>query len=530
MTRDFKNGTITGVGWSALSQAINQGFTLGISIVLARILGPKAYGMLGMVNVFTGFAGVFGDLGLGAAIIQRKELEVRHLNAAFWANVAMGTAMTLIMAALTPAVAWFYHEPLLVPLTAVVALRYVIDSLNVVQMAILNREMQFSTVAKIQVGGTVAAGLAGLVLALCGFGPWSLVGQTLVGAVVGLFLAWCLAPWRPSFSVHWRAAKELFGFSAYLLGANIIQYWARAVDQLLIGRFLSATALGTYSRAYSLMLLPLNQVSRVVGQVMFPSLSAIQDDRPRIKRIYLKAIGVIALITFPMMTGLFAVSDHLIPALLGDKWRAAIPIVKILCWVGLLQSISSTVGWLYLPQGRSDLVLAMGTIFSAVIIVAFLVGIHWGLMGVVWSYFIINLALTYPVIAVPGRLVGLSFSEVAWHVAPALFCAASMGAAVWVTTALFLQGFPDWVCLMIQVPLGTACYFALVRGLRLGSWSHAQEVMRTFLDSGRGRSVSRLLRVGLPALLSRGCRGALNKGTAVSLEKKKEPAGHLHPR
>lgn len=465
------------MSWSGLSQGITQGFTFAISIVLARILGPKAYGLIGMVSVFTGFAVLFGGLGLGAAIVQRKELEARHLNAAFWANVVAGSAMALLMVALAPVVARFYQEPRLTWLTAVIALRFVFDALNVVQLALLTRQMRFRALAVVQIGSSVVAGLLGLGLALSGSGVWSLVVQTLSGAFVQLLVAWKLADWRPCWAFDFQACRELFGFSASVLAFDVVNYWARRLDQLLIGRFLGASALGIYSRAYSLMLLPLDQVSRVVGRVMFPAMSAIQEDKPRVKRAYLKAISLIAFVTFPMMVGLFAVADPFVLALLGPKWASAIPILKLFCWVGLIQSVCSTVGWIYTSQGRTRLYFGMGVIGTVVCAVAFLVGIRWGMMGVAWSYTLANAILLFPFFIVPGRLIGLSLFEAMNWLAPIFACSLTMGAVVWSTGLWLPSELGDWLCLAIQVPLGIGVYLAMVAGFRLDTWLEVRRVI-----------------------------------------------------
>jgi O-antigen/teichoic acid export membrane protein len=484
MNTNLRERTITGVSWSAISQVLNQAFTFAISIVLARMLGPAVYGLIGMITVFTGFAAVFGDLALGAAIIQRKELEERHLNAAFWTNVAMGVLLTVLMVALAPVVAWFYDAPELLMLSAVIALKYVIDSFSVVQISLLNRDMRFKTLAGVQIGSTVVSGLTGLGMALYGMGPWSLVAQMLVASVVSLAVSWRLGHWRPRFAFDRGACKELFGFSAYYLGSDIVNYWARTLDQLLIGRFIGPSSLGIYSRAYSLMLMPLSQVSRMVGRVMFPALSSIQDDKPRVKRIYLKSIAVIALITFPMMTGLFAVSDHFILALLGDKWVAAIPVLRIFCWVGLLQSIATTTGWIFYSQGRTGTDFMLTASFTAFYALGFFIGIRWGIMGVALAYAICNVVLWYPSWAIPGRVIGLTFSEMIRSLSSTFFCAFIMGAIVWGTEPYLPDGMAHWKCLAIQIPFGILLYFLLVVGLRLDS---LQEVRRTFSEMVIGR-------------------------------------------
>ncbi len=493
MASDIRNRTIRGVSWSAVSQVVTQGFTLAISIVVARILGPKAYGLIGMVTVFTGFAALFGGLGLGAAIIQRKQLEPRHLNTAFWVNAVFGSAMTLLVVALAPLVAWFYREPRLTALTAFIALRFLLDSLNVVQGALLSREMRFRGLAAVQIGSSVASGLLGLGMALGGMGVWSLVAQTLGGSVAQLLLLWRLADWRPCWSFEWRACKELFGFSASVLGFDVVNYWARTLDQLLIGRSAGASALGVYSRAYTLMLLPLTQVSRVVISVMFPALSSIQDDRPRVKRAYLKAIGMIAFLTFPMMVGLFAVANHFVLALLGAKWAETIPILKLFCWVGLIQSILATVGVIYTSQGKTGLYLTMGVIGSAGCAIAFLIGIHWGIMGVAWAYSITTALFVYPFFTVPGRLIGLSLAEAMKGLGATFLCSLAMGSIVAGAGVLLPAEMAHWRFLAVQIPLGIASYFTLVAALKLNAWVEVRRVLSDMLP-GRLEALVLMLR------------------------------------
>jgi len=504
VARTIRDRTISGVSWSVVSQIVTQAFTYAISIALARILGPKVYGLIGMITVFTGFAILFGGLGLGMAIIQRKELEPRHLDAAFWANAVVGSSMTLLMVALAPVVAWFYKEPRLAPLTAVIAVRFVVDALTVVQSALLNRQMRFRALAAIQIGSGVVGGLLGLGMALGGFGVWSLVAQTLCGAFVQLLLSWRLADWRPRWSFEMKACKELFGFSSSILAFDVVNYWARNLDQLLIGRFVGPGALGIYSRAYALMLLPLNQVTRVMGNVLFPAMSAIQDDKPRVKRAYLKAIGIIGFITFPMMAGLFSVADHFVLALLGTKWSETIPVLKLFCWVGMIQSICATVGCIYTSQGKTRLYFTMGMIGTAACAVAFFIGIHWGIMGVAWAYSITNVILMVPFFEVPGRLIGLSFVEAVKSLSATFVCALAMGAIVWTAGLVLPPGMAQWQFLAVQVPLGMACYLLLVAGLKLDTWLEVRRVLSELLV-GRLKPLREFLQ-----------RRGLRKGTAVS--------------
>jgi O-antigen/teichoic acid export membrane protein len=471
---NLRHETVKGVSWSAVSQLVTQSFTWAISIVLARILGPKAYGLIGMTAVFTGFAGLFSDAGLADAIIQRKKLEKRHLDTAFWINVVIGGVITVLILALAPIIARFYSEPRLTQITQVISAQFFIGGLSVVQQALLRREMRFRDLAKIQIGTTAAAGVIGLIMALLGMGLWSLVGQMLAGSVFRLLFCWRVGDWRPNFAFDLQACKELFGFSAYVLGFYAVNYWARNADNLLVGRFIGARALGIYLRAYTLMLLPLTQVTNIVANVMTPALSSIQEDKARVRRSYLKAVSVVGLITFPMMTGCFVTADHLVLALLGHQWEEVVPIFRVLCGAGLLVSVTAPTGWIYKSQGRTDLQFKMGLAGAVGCVVAFIIGIHWGTLGVAWAYCIFSLTICYPVWAVCGHIIGLSFADMMRTLLPSFGCAVGMGFIVWEIGQVLPLSTPDWLHLVVQIFLGVFVYALLVKSFKLQAWEEAR--------------------------------------------------------
>jgi O-antigen/teichoic acid export membrane protein len=469
----LRDRTVKGVGWSAFSQIVSQSLIWLISLVLARLLGPEAYGLIGMTAVFTGFATLFVESGLGEAIIQRRNLEKRHLDSAFWINAVVGGLMTLLMIALAPVIAKFYGEPRLTLLTGVSSFQFFIGSLNVVQRALIRREMRFRLLAKIQIMSATVGGAVGLAVAFLGGGVWSLVTQTLAAALVQAISFWRVGHWRPDWEFDLEACKDLFRFSAYLLGFNVVQYWGRNADNLLIGRLLGAGALGIYARAYTLMLLPLTHVSRVVAGVMAPALSLIQDDKARVRRSYLKAISIVALVTFPLMTGFFVTSEHLILTLLGAGWAAVIPIFKILCGLGLLQSITTTNGWIYQSQGRTSQQFKMGLINSASNVIAFVIGVRWGISGVAWAYCVSCLARWYPVWSVCGSTINLSFGKTVKALIPPFLCATLMASIVWIIGQLLPPSLPHWLYLLIEIPCGVIIYLSLVASARLQAWQHA---------------------------------------------------------
>ena len=474
--------TLTGIGWSSISQMIRQVLAFLITVILARLLSPREFGLLAMVIVFTGFIEIFTDMGLGAAIIQKPDLEPRHLNAVFWANTGVGALLTLLVAAAAPLIALFFHMPVLRAMTMVLALNFLAGSFRVVQESVLLRQMEFRRLAIVDNVSVLVAGCGAIGLALAGMGVWSLVGQSLLFTLTSAAVLWSLSKWRPAPGIDWKALRELLPYSSGLLGFNGVNYWIRNIDNILIGRFIGSAALGIYGRAYALMLYPINQIAAALGKVMFPALSAIQQDRNEVKDLYLKITGIISLITFPPMIGLLVVARPFVLILFGDKWAEVIPVFRILCVTGLIQSVGTTVGWIYTSQGSTGLMfrwaIGAGLIFGA----GMVVGLHWGIEGVAWAYTICNVLLLYPAWAIPGRLIGLTFSEMVKNVSGTFSCSLFMGAAVYASAALMPAGWHDGLVLPVQALCGVVVYAGLVHLLKLHPYRNAREMFKESLS------------------------------------------------
>lgn len=467
---DLRGQTLSGLKWSGAAHIARQALQFAISVVVARALSPHEFGLMGMIAVFSGLAGVFAGLGLGTALVQRQELEDRHLSTIFWVNVACGAAVTAGFAAASPAVARFYGEPILRMLTLAVGFNFFLGSLSIVQRNMLIRAMDFRSLFVMETTAVACSGVVAVGGALSGWGVWSLVAQSLVYTTVSVIMLWRLSAWRPAWSVDRAALRELWGFSSNLLGYSMLNYSDRNLDNLLVGKFIGPSALGIYARAYDLMLLPIDQVSAVLTRVMFPVLSVLQRDRETVKRVYLRATRAIALISFPMMLGLLAVSEHLILTMYGEKWRGVVPLIRIFCLTGMEQSIGTTVGWIFNSQGRTDLQLHLGVFTFVVRSLAFVIGLHWGILGVAVAYVVSDYALFYPSWAIPGRLIGMTVGEIVGNVAKTFLCSATMGAAVWLLGLFLPPQWPHWACLAAQVPSGVILYLGLIHFLQVEAY------------------------------------------------------------
>lgn len=457
--------TLTGIAWTSVARAIGQVASFIVGLLLARLLGPSEFGLIGMALVLSGFLSLMGELGLGAALVQRADLDERHRSSAFWLSVATGIFFALLLCASAPAIAAFYREPRLVPVIRVLSIDFVIAPLRSVQSALLSRSMAFKALAAVEITGVVTSSTVAVVLAFKGYGVWALVARTLTSSSLQTLVLWSVSRWRPSFRADRQAIADLWKFSSHLLGFGIVNYWARKADDLLIGRFLGSAPLGLYSRAYGTMMMPLTEITGVFGKVMFPMLSRIQDDKARSKAIYLRAISAISMVTFPIMLVLLVASEPIVLALYGEKWRGMLTTLQIYCVVGAFQSIGTTVGWIYQSQGRTDLMLRWGLVASTLIVGAIGVGVYFGsIEAVAIAYATINLVvLSYPLFAVPGRLIGLTPGEVAGACSGSLCCALAGAALAWLAGHFLGGSLPIGWLALAEVGAGLAGTLATAR-------------------------------------------------------------------
>ncbi len=469
-SHQFREKTISSVGWNATARLATNGLKFIVTVILARLLSPEAFGLVAMVTVFVNFAASYTELGFGDALIHKQDCSSAHYSSIFWLNVLAGLLLTAVFMACSPLIAAFYHEPVLIPLTLVIAPQFVLNALKVVQHARLRKHLEFRKLAFIHVAALTASGTVAIVMALSGFGVWSLVAHTLLLTAVTVLLLWLLSDWRPTLVIDWQAVRELASYSANVVGFSSLNYWARHADNLLIGRFVGTFALGIYSRAYSLMMLPLRIVSRSIGQVAFPALSVIQTDQKRVRELYLRVTRSTALVSFPMMVGLLIIADVFVLVVFGEKWAAMIPIVRILSIVGLHQSITTLEGSLYRSQGRADLQFRVGLVQSALTVIAIVLGLRWGLMGVALCYGGYSILSGYVTTAIAGHVVKLPLRRIVLNLLPVFACAVGMGAAVYATDQVLPSALPVLAKLAILITSGGASYLFIIHIAKLNAY------------------------------------------------------------
>ncbi|WP_432544279.1 MOP flippase family protein [Kineococcus sp. SYSU DK002] len=455
----MKGAVVSGAKWAGMSKLGTQGLQFLVGLVLARLLAPEDFGLLASIYVVTGFATLFFEMGLGAALVHQRSPSERDLSTVFWINVIAGLLYAGIMWAISPLIAVFFDAPQMTSLMPFVALAFTL-ALGVVHYSLLQRRLRFRTIAVVDLSAAFAGHVTTVAAALMGAGTFALVLGPLVSTALTSIVLFCVVRWRPRHFIDRASLRELWRFSGGMLGFNIVNYWGRNADNLLIGRFLGAGPLGLYGRGYNLMLLPVTQITGTLGRVMFPALAAVRDDHPRVRSMYLRSLGTINFVTIPVLVGLAATAEGLVPLLWGDQWTAVVPVLQVLCIAGVPQCVSTSVGWLYQSQGRTTTMFVMGVIGSVVGVATMAAGLHWGIVGVAWGVLAKSWLMAPIALHVSGRVVGLRVAATLRGAVPTVLTAAVMGLLVWFLPRLLGWDATSVGTVVAQVVLGVLTYFA----------------------------------------------------------------------
>jgi len=384
--------------WLMLGRAARAPVELASLMVLARLLEPSDFGKVAMVTSITAFAALFRDLGLSTVTIQRPELEAADKDVLLWSSVSIGALLTLATAAAAPAVAWFFREPVLLPLTLLLSLQFVAAAAGAQHLALLRRELRLGTVAFLQLGGALAGLGVGVAMGVMDLGPWALAGSTLTSLAVVSGLAWFAESWRPGFTFERSRAGALVQMGAHLTGFHFTNYFARNFDDVIIGRAAGPTALGFYQKAYELLMLPLREINAPAGTVAIPLLSRLSDEPDRYRSAYRRLLQRVLSVTTPLGTILVIAPDWVLSVFLGEGWLPAAPIASAFGLLLFTQPIGNSTGWLFISQGRARDMFKWGIAGSTMSVASFFAGIPWGPTGVALAYSVSGVVIRLPAV------------------------------------------------------------------------------------------------------------------------------------
>jgi O-antigen/teichoic acid export membrane protein len=445
----LKHKAVNAVIWSGVERLSSQLIRFVIGVILARLLMPAEFGLIGMLAIFIGVAQTFVNCGFGEGLIQRQNATHRDECSVFYLNIAVGVLAGALLYAAAPWIADFYHQSILISLTRLMALDVVINSFGIVQIMLLTKEIDFKTQLKVSVIATVISGGIAVVLAMQGFGVLSLAAQVLIGDALSVIFLWAFHGWRPSAVFSLASLRELLPYGS---------------------------TLGLFTRARQMQQLPVDNLCNIVGRVSFPVFASVQHDKALLKRGLRKAARGLVMINFPMMIGLAVVARPLVLVVLTKKWEACVPYIQLLCVGGALFPLSLIHLYALSAQGRSDLFLRLEIIKRVLVGVSVALTFRYGVKGLLIGDIVVSTISCCLNSHYSGRLIGYSWKEQILDLLPYLGISALMGACVWLAGSL-----PPWGGnfgqLAAEVATGMIVYFLGCRFCRLSAFSEACEVV-----------------------------------------------------
>ena len=379
---ELKEKTLSGVKWNAIGRFSTQGVSFVISILLARILTPSDYGVVGMIGIFMAIAQTFIDSGFGSALIRKNDCTDEDFSTAFYFNIAVGVICYLILFFSAPLIANFFDTPILRDIVRVLSINLFLNSLSIVQSAKLTAAVDFKSQAKVSLVATIVSGCVGLAMAYSGFGVWSLVYQSVSLSAVRTLLLWLITKWKPLRTFSKRSFKYLFGFGSKILSASLLHTIYANLSTILIGKFYKPSDLGYYTRGENLANLPSTNLTSILQGVTYPILAKIQDDDERLISVYRKYIRITSMIIFFGMFLMAALAEPLILTLLTDKWQESVVFLQVFCFAYMFDHICQLNLNILYVKGRSDLVLRLEIIKKTISISMIVAAIPFGVLAI----------------------------------------------------------------------------------------------------------------------------------------------------
>lgn len=464
MSHNLKQKTTSSLKWSAIERLATQLIQLIVMLVLARILGPHAFGLIGLLAVFIAVSQVFVDSGLSSALIRKLDRSELDYSTAFYFNIGIALVCYTLLYFSAPYIAHFYQQPELTPLTRVLALVVIINSFGIIQRTKLSIEMDFKTQAKASLIAVTISSLAAFCLAYYHFGVWSLVAQTLVYAAFNIILLNILHRWLPKLSFSLASFKQLFGFGSKLMLSGLIDSVYQNIYQIVIGKKFNVLEVGYFTQANQLIKTPATTMTAIIQRVTYPMLSSIQNDEQRLNAAYLLTLRLSAVVIFPILFGMGAIADPLIPQLLGMEWKPAALLASILS-AGLLLYPIHAINLNYLQvKGRSDLFLRLEIIKKVITTIILIITIPYGIkaicIGIIIQSYIALFINTY----YNGKIGNLSGIMQLKALLPIWLIAIAACSTAWLIVHLVTLS--TWLSITMTITIAIAIYIISIRLLQ----------------------------------------------------------------
>jgi teichuronic acid exporter len=475
MQLDIKQKTITGLLWSFLDSFSSQGIQFIVGIVLARLLSPREFGLIGMLSIFIAISQSFIDSGFTTALIRKNNCTKEDYSTIFYFNIIVSVFFYLLLFSFSGAISSFFNEPQLKSLIQVLGIGLLFNSLAIIQKTIMVKELNFKIQMRISFTASLLSGLISLLMAYQGMGVWSLVALTLSRFGISTILLWVWSTWRPIMVFSMRSFKDLFSFGSKLLISGLLDTGYRNVYNLIVGKFFSASELGYYVQADQFQTLPSQNLVGVISKVSFPVLSSIQNEPEKLRAAYKKLIKSTMLFTFVLMIGLAAVAKPLILTLIGEKWLPSVIYLQMLCFVGMFYPLHALNLNMLQVQGRSDLFLRLEIIKKIIAIPTIVIGVFFGIKVLILGLFVSTVIAFYLNSYWSGKFIGYSTFQQVKDILPSFCLSLFVGITVFIAGRIL--NFSPLLVLFSQVGLGILLTFGISELLQLEDYKYIKEIV-----------------------------------------------------
>lgn len=402
---------INATSWALFGQFLKLSLRLAVNLILARLLSPKEFGIVGMVSVIITLLTALGELGLFSSIIQRKDINQKDLSSVFWLNVILGFIITAGLFFATPLIVKFYHEEALMNVVKVMSLNFLLNSFMITHNAILTKELHFKRIEMYSLVSVLVSSLASVVLAYQGFGVWALVFGQNINYFINAVLIWTYEKWRPSFLISKVSLEKLLSFGLRIFSSAVLNTFLGNVDSLIIGRYFSSVSLGLYSYSQTLINIPTITFSSAFVRVLFPVMSEHQDDNERLRITYKKALNLVNIIIIPVMGSIYVFAHPLVTIIINPAWTDIIPYIRLFSVIAVLYPISAINLNILMAKGFADKFLKLEIIKKVLYVAGILFGLYWGVLGILVSILITSVIGVYFNLYISGKVSNYTITD-----------------------------------------------------------------------------------------------------------------------
>jgi O-antigen/teichoic acid export membrane protein len=474
----LKDKTISGMGWSLLQSIGGRSISFMVMIILARLLTPENFGLIGVLLIFIQLSQSLIVAGFNQALIQNKDTDEEDYSSVFWINLAVSIILYMILFLTAPLIAAFYNQPILTNLARVLSLVFVINSFSFVQETRLSKEMRFKILSIINIPSLVLGGAVSVIMALNGFGVWSIVAMQLVSRLAYVIQIWLFSKWKPQFIFNIIKVKKLLSFGSKLMFSEIIHIFYQNIYLVIIGKFYPLSSVGYYQNASNLVNTPSYTLSGALNLVAFPVFSSIQDDNRRLKAGFKKIIQHALFWVTPIFVLAGVLAEPLFRFVFTEKWLPAVPYFQWLCIVGIFTPINSFNLNILNVKGRSDLFLKLEILKKAIITIGIIAAIPFGIMALI-IFQAVNSILMFLINSYySGRFIQYSILEQLKDVMSIFLLSIGVGIIIYFLNQTQL-GFSDFVQLFFGFGVGVILYWISAKYWKFTPYLDIQHILKT---------------------------------------------------